>query len=50
MSDEIIYLRVDKDLKEKMKAYDEDYWNTFVKKVIVKTLKGIEKVNLKKES
>ena len=28
MSDEIVHLRVNKDLKEKMKAYDEDYWKT----------------------
>ena len=45
---ESFYFRVSKDLKEKMKVYDKDYWNAFAEKVIIKTLKDIEKIKLKK--
>ena len=48
IDDEIFYFRVSKDLKEKIKIYDKDYWNAFAEKVIIKTLKDIEKANLKK--
>ena len=48
IDDEIFYFRVSKDLKEKIKIYDKDYWNAFAEKVIIKTLKDIEKIKLKK--
>ena len=44
MDDEVFLLNVNKNLKEKMQIYDEEYWNNFAQEVIIKTLNEIEKV------
>ena len=46
--DEIISLRVKKQLKERMRAHDEINWSAVLRKAIIENLENRKKVNLEK--
>ena len=48
MSDEIISVRVGKDMKQRMKMRDEINWSAVMRKAILQSLEKERKINLQK--
>ena len=46
--DEIISLRVNKELKERMRMHDEINWSAVLRRAIIENLQNKERINLEK--
>lgn len=48
MDDAIISVRIDKELRKKMKAQEEVNWSAVLRRAIIENLQNKEKINLEK--
>lgn len=48
MDNTIISLRIDKELRERMRNYDEVNWSAVLRKAIIENLKNKEKIDLER--